>query len=85
MINLISRYGDKHYLEKIEDKVYKLIIKGEGFLRVGLTESNDNNNYQFIDPPGGPFICVNGILPVVNAKVKSINYVNDKGYLITVE
>lgn len=83
MIDLISRYGDKHYLEKVEDKVYKL-IPTDNYFRVGLIDGNPHS-YHFIDPSGGPFICVNGILPVVNSKVKSIDFVEGKGYLITVE
>jgi hypothetical protein len=52
-------------------------------MRVGLTD--DPNEYKFIDPPGGPFLCVGGYLPVVNKKIKSLKFEKDKGYLITVE
>ena len=81
-MELISRYGDKHYLDKIEDNVYKLIVSDE-YMRAGLTDNP--NEYHFLDPSGGPFLCVGGYLPVVNKKIKSLKFEKDKGYLITVE
>ena len=81
-MELISRYGDKHKHKKIEDNVYKLIVSDE-YMRAGLTDNP--NEYKFLDPSGGPFLCVGGYLPVVNKKIKSLKFEKDKGYLITVE
>lgn len=52
-------------------------------MRAGL--SVNPNEYEFLDPSGGPFLCVGGYLPVVNKKIKSLKFEKDKGYLITVE
>lgn len=82
IIELKSRYGDNHILEKIEDNIYK-IVTSDGYMRAGL--SVNPNEYEFLDPSGGPFLCVGGYLPVVNKKIKSLKFEKDKGYLITVE
>lgn len=81
-IELASRYGDIHILEKIEDKKYKFLPSDE-YMRVGLTE--DRNKYYFVDPSGGPFISVGSILPEVNSKVKDIEFMEGIGTVITFE
>lgn len=81
-IELTSRYGDIHILEKIEDKKYKFLPSDE-YMRVGLTE--DRNKYYFVDPSGGPFISVGSILPEVNSKVKDIEFIEGTGTVITFE
>ena len=81
-IELKSRYGDIHILEKIEDKKYKFLPSDE-YMRVGLTE--DRNKYYFVDPSGGPFISVGSILPEVNSKVKDIEFIEGTGTVITFE
>lgn len=81
-IELKSRYGDIHILEKIEDKKYKFLPSDE-YMRVGLTE--DRNKYYFVDPSGGPFISVSSILPEVNSKVKDIEFIEGTGTVITFE
>ena len=81
-IELKSRYGDIHILEKIEDKKYKFLPSDE-YMRVGLTE--DRNKYYFVDPSGGPFISVGSILPEVNSKVKDIEFIKGTGTVITFE
>lgn len=81
-IELKSRYGDTHILEKIEDKKYKF-LPSDNYMRCGLTE--DKNKYHFVDPSGGPFISVGSILPEVNSKVKDIEFIEGTGTVITFE
>lgn len=81
-IELKSRYGDIHILEKIEDKKYKF-LPSDNYMRCGLTE--DKNKYHFVDPSGGPFISVGSILPEVNSKVKDIEFIEGMGTVITFE
>lgn len=81
-IELKSRYGDIHKLEKIEEKKYKFLPSDE-YMRVGLTE--EINKYYFVDPSGGPFISVGSILPEVNSKVKDIEFMEGIGTIITFE
>ena len=81
-IELKSRYGDIHILEKIEDKKYKF-LPSDDYMRVGLT--NDKRKYHFVDPSGGPFISVGSILPEVNSKVKDIEFMEGIGTVITFE
>lgn len=81
-IELKSRYGDIHKLEKIEEKKYKF-LPSDNYMRCGLTE--DKNKYHFVDPSGGPFISVGSILPEVNSKVKDIEFIEGTGTVITFE
>lgn len=81
-IELKSRYGDIHILEKIEDKKYKF-LPSDNYMRCGLTEYK--NKYHFVDPSGGPFISVGSILPEVNSKVKDIEFIEGTGTVITFE
>jgi hypothetical protein len=81
-IELKSRYGDIHILEKIEDKKYKF-LPSDNYMRCGLTD--DKNKYHFVDPSGGPFISVGSILPEVNSKVKDIEFMEGIGTVITFE
>lgn len=78
-IRLPNRYNEEVYLEKIAGNIYKLIMSKNLIYRVGFGK---NNEYNFIDPHGGPFIEVGGDLPV--GKVKSIIMFNDD-YIIEVE
>lgn len=81
-IELKSRYGDIHILEKIEDKKYKF-LPSDNYMRCGLTD--DKNKYHFVDPSGGPFISVGSILPEINSKVKDIEFIEGTGTVITFE
>ena len=81
-IELKSRYGDIHILEKIEDKKYKF-LPSDNYMRCGLTE--DKNKYHFVDPSGGPFISVGNKLQEVDATVKEIEFVEGIGTVITFE
>ena len=62
MIKLYNRYGDKNYLDKVDEHIYILRLdpKSESYCRVGLREVTvwEDKEYDFVDPSGGPFIQV---------------------------
>lgn len=62
MIELYNRYGDKNYLDKVDEHIYILRLdpKSEDYYRVGLREgtAREDKEYDFVDPAGGPFIQV---------------------------
>ena len=72
IINLYNRYRDKTYLEQIEGNKYKINC-GE-FVRIGYPEGTTYEEmktthvYEFIDPPGGPFMRVGCTLDTYNEK-----------------
>lgn len=79
-IKLNSRYGINNHLENIDE--HKWVLKCEiNSIRVGLTK--DETKYIFIDPPGGPFMTIGSLIDEINEVVKSIDYVDDVGYVIT--
>lgn len=77
-IKLPNRYNEGVYLEKVRDNKYKLIC--ETYLRIGIINNNDDQ-YSFIDPSGGPMISIGSKLPV--GTVKSIGR-DSKNYIIEV-
>lgn len=78
-IRLPNRHNERVYLEKVGDNKYKLICGT--CLRVGIINNNDNQ-YSFIDPSGGPMISIGSKLPV--GTVKSIRE-ESKNFIIEVE
>lgn len=62
MIELYNRYGDKNYLDQVDEHIYILRLdpKSESYCRVGLREGTvwEDKEYDFVDPAGGPFIQV---------------------------
>lgn len=78
-IKLPNRYNEGIYLEKAGDNKYKLICGT--YLRVGII-NNNNDQYSFVDPSGGPMISIGSKLPV--GIVKSIGR-DSKNYIIEVE
>lgn len=62
-IQLSNRYGDKNYLEKIDENIYilRLAENSKDYCRFGLREGHDweDKEYDFVDPSGGPFIQIN--------------------------
>ena len=78
---LHSRYGLHNHLEKIDTNRY--VLKSElGHVRLGL-DNEDRNKYIYIDPPGGPFMSLNGIIDEIDETVASIDFVEGTGYVIT--
>ena len=92
IIELRGRYGT-HTLKQLtpieggeilkdkESKTYKLVLGSEDdIIRTGYTEEE----VLFIDPSGGPYMQVGGILK--GNKIKAIDYSYDiEAYVITFE
>jgi hypothetical protein len=59
-----NRYGDEYRFEKVDDNTYT--IKGDlKYWRFGGCEGQsemDMTNLGFVDPSGGPFMSVGGII-----------------------
>ena len=62
MIELYNRYGDKNYLDKVDEHIYILRLDSNigDYCRFGLREGTvlEDKEYDFVDPAGGPFIQV---------------------------
>lgn len=73
-IVLKSRYGDTNRLDRIgqEDSCSFLFVPKDDYYRVGYKGDTGDNDYQFVDPSGGPFISVGMYLEEADAVVKSI-------------
>lgn len=81
-VKLNSRYHIKNYLEKIDEHKWVLKSDEEGHIRLGLN-SKDYSKYEFIDPAGGPFMAVNYPIEEINEILKSIDFVEGVGYVLT--
>lgn len=84
VIKLVSRYGDVHCLKPVNNEgSYQLIVDINcDYMRYGATEMEDE--YSFVDPPGGPCIILGEVLEPLNRKVKKIKF-DPKGPIITFE
>ena len=84
-IQLSNRYGDKNYLDKVDEHIYILRLdpKSGDYCRFGLRESHDweDREYDFVDPSGGPFIQVNNYC--INDK--PVKYIYEKDGEIVIE
>lgn len=80
MLELYNRYGDKNYLDKVDEHIYILRLdpKSESYCRVGLREGTvwEDKEYDFVDPSGGPFIQVDSY-KIDGKPVKHIYEQND--------
>lgn len=76
-ILLKSRFGDTYKLKRIGENNSHLFSFSPNidYIRYGIIDG-DPYSYQFIDPPGGPFIVVGAIID--NKKVKSIKRDNNQ-------
>lgn len=77
-ILLRSRYNEIHRLERIGESNSHLFlfVPADDYYRVGLKEDK-KDNYDFVDPSGGPFIKVGCKLSCINKVVKSITKSKD--------
>jgi len=79
---LLSRYGEKRFLQEIEPCIFKLIGDTD-YIRCILSE--DGKSIQAIDPPGGPMISV-GFFDKKKLYIKSIDIDRSSGcFLIYTE
>lgn len=85
-IELYNRYGDKNYLEKVDDHIFILRLDNESkdYCRFGLREGHtwDDKEYDFVDPAGGPFIHVGSYK--IEDKPVSYIYENDGNIIIEI-
>lgn len=80
-IKLRSRYGVKNTLELLSEEEKAYLFKTDmPSLRVCEPEQG---KIEWIDPAGGPMICVGETLNEVGAVVESIRFEKDKGWIIT--
>jgi len=85
IIKLKSRYSHHKLIELLpcnggESKTYILKLEENSPIRVGYSDDGK----QWIDPPGGPFMSVGGMID--DNKIKNIDYSYDLGgYIITFE
>ena len=82
-ITLYNRYGYAVNLEPYEgDKwVLKLDNESGSYVRVGYKENN--KDYYFIDPPGGPFMAVGS--EIEGRKLTAISRIPNVGFIFTLE
>lgn len=76
-VTLPSR-GENNYLEFLEGSTYLLHTEVDS-VRVGYDE---DNSIYFIDPSGGPYMDVGGILAGVGT-IEKIFHIKNKGFAIT--
>ena len=86
MIALDNRYGDKNYLDKVDEHIYILRLdpKSGCHCRFGLREGHEleDKEYDFVDPSGGPFIKVGSY--EINGKPVKYIYEYDNNIIIEV-
>lgn len=72
-IILTSRYNDEYKLIQVEDNLYRADF-GKMYEWVRFGGSGINNSYDYVDPPGGPFLHIGD--KVNNKIIKSIKINN---------
>lgn len=84
-IQLSNRYGDKNYLDQVDEHIYILRLdpKSEDYCRFGLREGHEweDKEYDFVDPAGGPFIKVDSY----EIDGKSVKYIYEQDNNIIIE
>lgn len=82
-IALYNRYGYIINLEPYEGDKYvlKLDDNSSEYIRVGYKENN--KDYYFIDPPGGPFMAVGS--EIEGRKLTAISHIPKVGFIFTLE
>ena len=85
MIELYNRYGDKNYLDQVDEHIYilRLAQKSVDYCRVGLREGTvwEDKEYDFVDPSGGPFIQVDSY----KIDGKPVKYIYEQNNNIIIE
>lgn len=84
-IELGNRYGDRNYLEQVDENMYILRLDPQSadYCRVGLKEGTEweDKEYSFVDPSGGPFIHVGSY----EIDGKPVKYIYEKEGNIVIE
>ena len=87
MIKLYNRYGDKNYLDQVDEHSYILRFdpRSEVYCRFGLHEGHEweDNEYDFVEPAGGPFIQVDSY--EINGKPVKRIYKQNNNIIIEVQ
>lgn len=88
IIELSNRYRAKNYLEEVAENKYALRFgddKEGDWCRVGLAAGTswEDNEFTFVDPSGGPFMSVGGLIKD-GLTIKRI-YAEDNTYYIETE
>ena len=86
MTELYNRYGDKNYLDQVDEHIYILRLdpKSEDYCRFGLREGHEweDKEYDFVDPAGGPFIKVDSY--EIDGKLVKYIYEQDNNIIIEI-
>lgn len=86
MTELYNRYGDKNYLDQVNEHIYILRLdpKSEDYCRFGLREGHEweDKEYDFVDPAGGPFIKVDSY--EIDGKPVKYIYEQDSNIIIEI-
>lgn len=81
-INLYNRYrGNNVYLEIIDGNTYQLVLEGVYYIRTIHDGAIENKTVCGIDPEGGPFMEIGGLLESKNGKkytIDDLHWDNDK-------
>lgn len=81
-LKVLSRYNDEYHFVPVDEEGKKYILKCSDYYRVGF-KYPDDTEYDFVDPPGGPFIT-KGFKVDDTHIVKSISK-SQKGIMIEFE
>lgn len=81
-IRLRSRYGVKNTLELLPDKGGKTYLFKTDMPSLRVCEP-EKGKIEWIDPAGGPMICVGAVLDEVGLSVESIEFIESQGWTIT--
>lgn len=86
-IFLPNRYKDQNYLQYIKSNneflTYQLVLGNDLPVRVGYDERFGKDFISFIDPSGGPFLCVNSFYDLGKNKLGLVNiYTKDSRYFL---
>lgn len=82
MVRLRSRYGIKNTLELLPDEGGKTYLFKTDMPSLRVYEP-EKGKIEWIDPAGGPMICIGETLYEVGLVVESIEFIESQGWTIT--
>lgn len=83
-IRLRSRYGVKNTLKLLPNEGGKTYLFKTDMSSLRVCEPEEGK-VLWIDPSGGPMICVGEVLSEIGLIVKSIRFIKGQGWIITFE